>query len=100
MAAFVYMTSNTEYHVSSGVCRRVICRAEGRELEGHDAVGAHLLGGVRFNAGDRVRSDEPSRGDSLYFLGQEITLMTTPVEHVLPYLDGDDADGGSSGDDR
>jgi hypothetical protein len=100
MAAFVYLTGNTEYHVASGVCTRVICRAEGRELAGHDAIGAHLLGGFRFDSGDRVRTDEPSRGDSLYFLGEELTLVTTPVEHVLPYLDGDDADGRAADDAR
>jgi hypothetical protein len=93
MAAYVYLTGNTEYHVASGVCTRVVCRMQGREIEGHDALGAHLLGGLRFESGERVRTDQPSRGDSLYFLGQELSLVTTPVEHVLPYVDSDDADG-------
>lgn len=82
LATSVYFTKNTEYHVDVDVCVRVMRREDGRRMSDHPAVGARLLGGVRFPTTKPVLSSltEPTRGDCLVFMGEEGLVMSTVLE--------------------
>lgn len=79
----VYFTKNTEYHVAEGICVRVIRRDDGRRLSDHVAVGARLLGGVRFPTSRSLLScieRFPRRGECLAFTGDEGIILSTTIE--------------------
>jgi hypothetical protein len=79
----VYFTKNTEYHVHEGICVRVLRRADGRRLSDHGAVGATLMGGVRFPATSSILSSirtHAGRGDVLVFTSNDEMTMSSPIE--------------------
>lgn len=81
----MFVTRNTEYFLSDGICIAVRDRRTEAWLEGHLAVGRVLSGGVRVLAnGEAIPvKDSPQVGEALYFSegGRElITSVLCSVE--------------------
>jgi hypothetical protein len=77
----MFVTRNTEYHLSDGVCVAVRDRRTESWLEGHLAVGRKLSGGVKvMENGETIPvQDEPSVGEALYFATDGRELITSAL---------------------
>ncbi len=79
----VYVTKNTEYHTRRGICVRVRNRDTGLWLEGHVAMEKPLCGAIRFlRGGLRPNTGKPRLGESLYFHGGDMDLVTSTLVEI------------------
>lgn len=76
----IFVTRNTEYYLSAGLCLAVRDRRTKAWLEGHLAIGRRLSGGVRLlDNGVAVPVPQgPALGEALYFSegGRELITST------------------------
>jgi len=88
----MFVTRNTEYHLSDGVCVAVRDRRTEMWLDGHLALGRSLSGGVKvLSNGETIPvQDAPSVGEALYFSAEGRELITSvlcsverPPRHVV-----------------
>jgi hypothetical protein len=76
----VYITKNTEYHTRRGICVGVMDRDSGVWLPRHMAMHKPLCGSIKFlKGGLRPNLDHPEVGESLYFHGDEMDLVTSTL---------------------
>ncbi len=79
----VYVTKNTEYHTRRGVCVGVRDRDSGSWLPNHLAMEKPLCGAIRFLKGSlRPNTGTPCLGESLYFHGGDMDLVTSTLVAV------------------
>jgi len=79
----VYVTKNTEYHTRRGVCVGVKDRDSGLWLPKHLAVNKPLGGAIKFlKGGLRPNTGRPNVGESLYFHGGDLDLVTSTLVAV------------------
>lgn len=92
----MFVTRNTEYHLTDGVCVAVRDRRTEFWLDDHLALGRKLSGGVKVleNGEALPVQDVPSVGEALYFADEGPELITSilcsierpPREVVTEYL--------------
>ena len=76
----IFVTRNTEYHLSGHRCVGVRDRRTGVWSENHQALGNRVIGAVEFypTGGMASRYDLPRLGDAMCF-GDGAGLLTSPV---------------------
>jgi hypothetical protein len=80
----VYLTRNTEYHFSDGVCVAVRHRDSGRWRLAHVTLQRQLSGSVCFSEHGDVhpKAGPPNVGDSLYFSADGVDVITSTLTDV------------------
>jgi hypothetical protein len=79
----VYVTKNTEYHTRRGICVGVRDRDTGEWLLSHMAMDKPLCGAIKFlQGGLRPNLGKPLPGESLYFHGGDLDLVTSTLVTV------------------
>ncbi len=82
----IFITRNTEYHVSGGVCIAVRDRRTGNWVDTHRSLGRPPSGGIRFTgvSPNLVQLADLRAGDMLCFTGDVPTdsIMTSAVECI------------------
>lgn len=88
----MFVTRNTEYHLTDGICVAVRDRRTETWLDDHLAVGRSLSGGVKvLSNGEAIPvRDAPAVGEALYFSVDGRELITSvlcsvqrPPRHVV-----------------
>jgi hypothetical protein len=76
----VFVTKNTEYHTIKNVCIGVKDRTSGQWVSKHKALTKRLCGAIRFTRGGmRPNTGAPRAGESLYFHGEDIDVVTSSL---------------------
>ena len=79
----VFVTKNTEYHTREGVCVGVRDRATGQWVKQHLAITKSICGAIKFTRGGmRPNLGFPKKGESLYFHGNDIDVVTSSVVQI------------------
>ena len=74
----VFVTRNTEYHTRNKVCVGVRDRGTGAWMTQHLALNRNLCGAIKFTRGGmRPNAGPPRKGESLYFHGDDIDVVTS-----------------------
>jgi hypothetical protein len=81
---FALLTATAAYHFAGGVCTRVICRASGRDVPDHTAVGMALVSAFRLDGRGALQTHRrPAVGDCVCLFGKGRSFVTAPLEGVL-----------------
>jgi hypothetical protein len=79
----VFVTKNTEYHTCKNVCIGVKDRSSGQWVTKHKALTKSLCVAIRFTRGGmRPNTGAPRLGESLYFHGDDIDVVTSSLTNV------------------
>jgi hypothetical protein len=79
----VFVTKNTEYHTRKNVCVGVRDRTSGQWMKQHLAMQKSICGAIKFTRGGvRPNLGVPKPGESLYFHGNDIDVVTSSVEKI------------------
>jgi hypothetical protein len=79
----VFVTKNREYHTRENVCVGVRDRSSGSWMKGHLALRRNLCGAIKFTKGGLLpNTGLPKPGESLYFHGGEIDVVTSTLVKV------------------
>jgi hypothetical protein len=79
----LYVTRNTEYYTRSNVCVGVRDRESGQWLRRHLAMSKSLCGSIKFSRGGlHPNTGNPEVGESLFFHGDDVDVVTSTVVSV------------------
>lgn len=79
----VFVTKNTEYHTKKNICVGVRSRKTGQWQEDHMAMEKELCGSIKFSKnGMRPSASSPKPGESLYFYGGKLDVVTSSLVSV------------------
>ncbi len=79
----VYVTRNTEYYTRSDICIAVRDRSSGNWLPEHMAMTKSVCGSIKFdNGGVMANTGMPRIGESLFFHGKDLDVITSTVVSV------------------
>jgi hypothetical protein len=84
LRGFSLLTATAAYHFAGGVCTRVTCRASGRDVPEHTAVGMALVSAFRLDGRGALETHrKPAVGDCVCLFGKGRSFVTAPLEGVL-----------------
>jgi len=79
----VLLTATAAYHLAQGRCTRVVCRATGRDVPEHTAVGMDLVSAFRLDGiGELEAPRTPAAGDCVCLFGKGRSFVTAPLEAI------------------